>query len=81
MERTRSASHTTCPVGRVFLKNYSRKAYYILILYPYVLCRYAFKRQVQVFAGQVKIVGPSSCETSAILKYLCPDTKKQGSRP
>ena len=33
---------------------------------------YAFKGQVHVFAGQVKIVSPSSCRTSAILKYFCP---------
>ena len=35
---------------------------------------YAFKGQVHVFAGQVKIVSHSSCRTSAILKYfLSPD--------
>ena len=33
---------------------------------------YAFKGQVHVFAGQVKIVSHSSCRTSAILKYFCP---------
>ena len=31
-----------------------------------------FKRQVHVFAGQVKIVSHSSCRTNAILKYFCP---------
>ena len=33
---------------------------------------YAFKGQVYVFAGQVKILSRSSCRTSAILKYFCP---------
>ena len=33
---------------------------------------YAFKGQVHVFVGQVKIVGHSSCRTSAILEYFCP---------
>ena len=33
---------------------------------------YAFKGQVHVFAGQVKIVSHSSCRTSVILKYFCP---------
>ena len=33
---------------------------------------YAFKGQVCVFAGRVKIVSHSSCRTSAILKYFCP---------
>ena len=33
---------------------------------------YAFKGQVHVFAGQVKIVSHSSCRSSAILKYFCP---------
>ena len=33
---------------------------------------YAFKVQVHVFAGQVKILSHSSCRTSAILKYFCP---------
>ena len=33
---------------------------------------YAFKGQVHVFAGRVKIVSHSSCRTSAILKYFCP---------
>ena len=32
---------------------------------------YAFKGQVHVFAGQVKIVSHLSCRTSAILKYFC----------
>ena len=32
---------------------------------------YAFKGQMHVFAGRVKIVGHSSCRTSAILKYFC----------
>ena len=31
---------------------------------------YAFKGQVQVFAGEMKIVSRSSCRTSAILKYF-----------
>ena len=33
---------------------------------------YAFKGQVHVFAGRVKIVSHSSCRTSAIVKYVCP---------
>ena len=33
---------------------------------------YAFKGQVHVFEGRVKIVSHSSCRTSAILKYFCP---------
>ena len=33
---------------------------------------YAFKGQVHVVAGPVKIVSHSSCRTSAILKYFCP---------
>ena len=33
---------------------------------------YAFKGQVHVFAGRVKIVSHSSCRTSAISKYFCP---------
>ena len=33
---------------------------------------HAFKGQVYVFAGRVKIVSQSSCRTSAILKYFCP---------
>ena len=35
---------------------------------------YAFKGQVHVFAGQVKILSHSSCKTSAKLKYFCPLT-------
>ena len=31
---------------------------------------YAFKREMHVFAGQVKIVSYSSSRTSAILKYF-----------
>ena len=33
---------------------------------------YAFKGQVHVFAGRVKIVSHLSSRTSAILKYFCP---------
>ena len=33
---------------------------------------YAFKGQVDVFAGRVKIASHFSCRTSAILKYFCP---------
>ena len=32
---------------------------------------YAFKGQVHVFSGQVKIVSHMSCRTSAILSYFC----------
>ena len=33
---------------------------------------YAFKGQVHVFAGRMKIVSHPSCTTSVILKYFCP---------
>ena len=33
---------------------------------------YAFKGQVHVFAGQVKIVSHLSCRTSAVLIIFCP---------
>ena len=33
---------------------------------------YAFKGQVHVFAGRVKIINHWSCRISAILKYFCP---------
>ena len=48
----------------------SHIAYYSLMIF----IAYAFKGQVHVFAGQVKIVSHSSCRTSAILKYVCPLT-------
>ena len=32
---------------------------------------YAFKGQVHVFAGRVKIVSHSSCRTSAVFRYFC----------
>ena len=32
---------------------------------------YAFKGQVHMFEGRVKIVSQSSCRTSAILRYFC----------
>ena len=51
-----------------FGKNYLRKTYYSLMFF----IAYAFKGQVHVFAGRVKIVSHSSCRTSAILKYFCP---------
>ena len=38
---------------------------------PYLLHN-AFKGQVHVFAGRVKIVSHLSCKTSGILKYFCP---------
>ena len=41
--------------------------YYSLIFFIV----YAFKGQIHVFAGRVKIVSHSSCRTSAILKYFC----------
>ena len=37
-----------------------------------LLIAYAFKEQVHVFAGQVKIESQSSCRQSAILKYFHP---------
>ena len=36
------------------------------------LIAYAFKGQVHVIVGWVKIVSHSSSRTSAILKYFCP---------
>ena len=33
---------------------------------------YAFKGQVHMFSGRVKIVSHTICRTSAILKYFCP---------
>ena len=33
---------------------------------------HAFKGQVHVFAGRVKIVSHLSCRTIATLKYFCP---------
>ena len=33
---------------------------------------YAFKGQVHLFAGRVKVVSHSSCRTCAIFKYFCP---------
>ena len=68
LERTSNSSHRTRPTGRNG-KNYLRKSYYILL--PYVFIGYAFKGQVHVFAGRVKIVSHSSCRKSAILKYFC----------
>ena len=47
----------------------SHITYYSLMFF---FIAYAFNRQVHVFAGQVKIVGHSSCRTSATLKYFCP---------
>ena len=38
----------------------------------FFIIAYAFKGQVHVFAGQVKIVSHLSCRTSAIFKYFCP---------
>ena len=40
---------------------------------------YAFKGQVHVFAGRVKIVSHSSCRTSAKLEYFCPLILADGS--
>ena len=53
-------------MGRITQK--SHITYYSLMFF----IAYAFKGQVHVFAGQVKIVGHSSCRTSTILKYFCP---------
>ena len=38
---------------------------------------YAFKGQVHVFAGRLKIVSSSSCRTSAIFKYFCPLSRQK----
>ena len=57
--------------GQSALERFTRGshiAYYSLMFF----IAYAFKGQVHVFAGQVKIVSHSSCRTSAILKYFCP---------
>ena len=56
-----------CPaLGRI--TRGSHITYYSLMFF----IAYAFKGQVHVFAGQVKIVSHLSFRTSAILKYFCP---------
>ena len=68
---TSNSSQSTEPVGQVLWEEYSRKSNCILL--PYVrFISNAFKGQVHVFAGQMKIVSHLSCMTSAILKYFCP---------
>ena len=47
--------------------NYLRKSYYSLMFF----IAYAFKGQVHVFAGRVKILSHSPCRTSAIFNYFC----------
>ena len=56
----------TSALGRI--TRVSHISYYSLMFF----IAYAFKGQVHVFAGQVKIESRSSCRTSAILKYFCP---------
>ena len=51
------------------IKNFISHITYYSIIFFIV---YAFKGQVHVFAGQVKIVSHSSYRTSAILQYFCP---------
>ena len=43
----------------------------ILHITPLCSLKHAFKGQVHVFAGRVKIVSHSSCRTSTILKFFC----------
>ena len=77
LERTSNSSQSTHPVGRVWscrtgaLGKITLKSYYVLYYLMFFIA-YAFKGQVNVFAGWVKIVSHSSCRTSAILKYFCP---------
>ena len=54
--------------GECFGKNPSHIAYYSLMLFV----AYAFKSQVHVFEGRLKILSHSSCRTRVILKYFCP---------
>ena len=72
LERTSNTSQSTHPTGRTSalgrITQGSHITYYSLMFF----IAYAFKGQVHVFAGWVKIVSHSSCRTSAILKYLCP---------
>ena len=79
-----NSSKRTPPVGRELweelLEGESEKsegetsilAYYFFMFF----IAYAFKGQVHVFAGQVKIVSHSSFRTSAILKYFCQKSGK-----
>ena len=69
LERMSNYSQSTHPVvsalGRITRGIHI--TYYSLMFF----IAYAFKGQVHVFAGRVKIVSHSSCRTSAILKYFC----------
>ena len=51
LDRTSNSSQSTRPIGTSFWKNYSRKSYNSLMSF----IAYAFKGQVHVFAGRVKI--------------------------
>ena len=70
LERMSNYSQSTHPVvsalGRITRGIHI--TYYSLMFFIV----YAFKGQVHVFAGQVKILSHSSCRTSAIEKYFCP---------
>ena len=70
LERMNNSSLSTCPVGRVLWEELLEGA--ILHITPLCyLLHNAFKGQLHVFAGWVKIVSHLSCRTSAILKYFC----------
>ena len=68
LERTSNSSHR--PSGRVLWEELPEEVMSHII--PLCFIGYAFIGQVHVFAGRVKIVGHSSCKTSAIFKYFCP---------
>ena len=72
LEKTSNSSQSTCPVGRVLWEELLEELRHIIYYSLIIFFAYAFKRQVHVFSGQVKIVSYSSCRTCAILKYFCP---------
>ena len=71
LERTSNSSQSTCPVGRVLCKELLEEVILHIKTLMFFIA-YAFKEQVPVFAGQLKIVSHLSCRTKAIFKYFCP---------
>ena len=69
LERTSNSSQSTRPIGRVLWKELLEDVIFHITLLCSLL-HYAFKGQVHVFAGRVKIVSHSSCRT--IFKYFVP---------
>ena len=65
LERMSNSSQSTPPVGRVLWKELLEE----VKLHITPICSSAFKGQVHVFAGWVKIESHLSCRTSAIFKY------------